>query len=149
VNAKAGKTFVLNSRETFVLNVLWISHCLGSLLEVYIAPPLLAAARLFFLAVFTSVRMEALMSCQICGSGNEAELTAEMLVHFPALKSLDKPAVWLFPKLMVCLDCGCSRFTVPERELASIAHTLEISSPTSESSARDVTHSTSGAASQD
>ena len=70
------------------------------------------------------------MSCQSCGSGNEAELTAEMLVHFPGLKNFDKPAVWLFPKLLICLDCGYSHFTVPESELATIAHTLGISSPT-------------------
>jgi hypothetical protein len=67
------------------------------------------------------------MSCLLCGSGNQAELTAEMLIHFSGLKNLDKPGVWVFPKLLVCLDCGFSYFTVAERELASIAHTLEIS----------------------
>jgi hypothetical protein len=77
------------------------------------------------------------MSCLLCGSGNQAELTAEMVIHFSGLKNLDKPGVWIFPKLLVCLDCGCSHFTVPERELASIAHTLEISSTTLESSAGD------------
>jgi len=70
------------------------------------------------------------MSCLLCGSGNEAELTAEMVIHFSGLKNLDKPGVWVFPKLFVCLDCGYSHFTVPQRELDSIAHTLEISSPT-------------------
>ena len=58
------------------------------------------------------------MSCLLCGSDKEAELTTEMHMHFTGLKDLDKPAVWLFPKLMVCLDCGSSRFTVPESELA-------------------------------
>lgn len=58
------------------------------------------------------------MSCLLCGSGKETELTAEMLMHFSGLKNLEKPAVWLFPKLLVCLDCGSSRFTVPESELA-------------------------------
>ena len=62
------------------------------------------------------------MSCLLCGSGNQAELTAEMVIHFSGLKNLDKLGVWVFPKLLlVCLDCGCSRFTVPARELASIA----------------------------
>jgi len=60
-----------------------------------------------------------------------------MVIHFAGLKNLDKPGVWVFPKLLVCLACGCSHFTVPERELASIAHTLEISSPTLESRAGD------------
>jgi hypothetical protein len=77
-------------------------------------------------------RMEALMSCQLCGSGNEAELAAEMIIHFSGLKNLDKAGVWVFPRLLVCLNCGCSHFTVPESELATIAHTLGISSPTLE-----------------
>jgi hypothetical protein len=38
-------------------------------------------------------------------------------MHFPGLKGLDKPIVWVFPELKVCLDCGFSDFTVPEREL--------------------------------
>jgi hypothetical protein len=87
------------------------------------------------------------MSCLLCGSGNQAELTAEMLIHFSGLKNLDKPGVWVFPKLLVCLDCGCSHFTVPEKELASISHTLEIGYPTLESSAGDVALS-GGVASQ-
>ena len=74
-------------------------------------------------------RMEVIMSCQLCRSSNEAELDSEMVIYFSGLKNLDKPGVWLFPKLLVCLNCGCSRFTVPEGKLASIAHTLEISSP--------------------
>jgi hypothetical protein len=78
------------------------------------------------------------MSCQLCRSSNQAELDSEMVIHFSGLKNLDKPGVWLFPKLLVCLNCGCSRFTVPEGKLASIAHTLEISSPPLASSAGDV-----------
>ena len=66
--------------------------------------------------------MEVIMSCQQCGSSNEEELDAEMVIHFSGLKNLDKPGVWLFPKLLVCLSCGCSHFTVPERKLAAIAH---------------------------
>ena len=72
-------------------------------------------------------RMEALMSCQLCGSGDEAELAAEMIIHFSGLKNLDKAGVWVFPRLLVCLNCGCSHFTVPESELASISSTLESS----------------------
>ena len=60
------------------------------------------------------------MSCLSCGSGNQAELTAEMLIHFSGLKNLDKPGIWVFPKLLVCLDCGCSHFTLPKKELASL-----------------------------
>ena len=75
------------------------------------------------------------MSCLLCGSGNEAELASEMVIHFSGLKNLDEPGVWVLPELLVCLDCGCARFTVPEMALASIAHTLENSSRRLESSA--------------
>jgi hypothetical protein len=44
-----------------------------------------------------------------------------MIIHFSGLKNLDKPGVWVFPKLFVCLDCGFSEFTVPEPELALLA----------------------------
>ena len=63
------------------------------------------------------------MSCLLCGSGIR-QLTAEMVIHFSARKNLDKPGVWVFPKLLVCLDCGCSRLTVPKKELASARLTL-------------------------
>lgn len=63
------------------------------------------------------------MSCTLCGSGKEVEFAAEMVIHFSfsGLKNLDKPGVWIFPKLLVCLDCGFSRFTIPEEKLALLA----------------------------
>ena len=61
------------------------------------------------------------MTCLSCGSVKQAELTAEMVIHFPGHKNLDKPGVWAFPKLLVCLDCGFSQFTTPETELALLA----------------------------
>lgn len=65
--------------------------------------------------------MEQLMSCKMCGAGREAEFTAEMVIHFSGLKNLDKPGVWLFLRLLLCSDCGCAQFTVPETELALLA----------------------------
>jgi hypothetical protein len=58
------------------------------------------------------------MSCVLCGSGNQAEFPAEVMVHFTGRRHLDQPGVLLFPKLLVCLDCGSSRFAVPEKKLA-------------------------------
>jgi hypothetical protein len=54
------------------------------------------------------------MICPSCRSHNQAEFTAEMIVHLPGPENLDKPGVWLFPQLSVCLDCGVSRFTIPQ-----------------------------------
>jgi hypothetical protein len=61
------------------------------------------------------------MSCLSCATGNLSEFSAEMIIHFPDFKDLDKPGVWAFPKLFVCLDCGFSWFTTPKTELALLA----------------------------
>jgi hypothetical protein len=61
------------------------------------------------------------MACLSCGSKRQAEFSAEMLIHFGGLKNLDKPGVWVFPKLLVCLDCGFLQSTIPVPELASLA----------------------------
>ena len=72
------------------------------------------------------------MVCASCTSGNQAEFAAEIHVHFRDLKNLDRPGVFVFPKLLVCLDCGFSRFTTPETELAL----LSAGTPTREASTR-------------
>ena len=80
--------------------------------------------------------------------GNQAELTAEMVIHLPGLKNLENPGVLVVSKVLVCLDCGSSHFTVPKKELASIAeNTREDKSSTLKSSAFDVPLS-GGSASQ-
>jgi hypothetical protein len=57
------------------------------------------------------------MQCKVCGSRNQTEFNAEINVHFPGLKNVDKPAVLVFPKLLLCLDCGFTEFTLSETEL--------------------------------
>ena len=58
------------------------------------------------------------MSCLSCGSGNQAEFSTEINIHLPGLKKPDKrPSVFVFPKVLVCLDCGSSQFALPESEL--------------------------------
>src|SRR5271165_6815087 len=61
------------------------------------------------------------MSCSSCTSENRLEFGAEMIFHFPGLEALDKPVVWVFPKLLVCMDCGFTEFAIPETELALLA----------------------------
>jgi hypothetical protein len=58
------------------------------------------------------------MSCPLCKAVNQSEYPAEMIIHFPGLRNVDKPGVLLFPKLLVCLDCGFFQSVVPEHELA-------------------------------
>ncbi len=57
------------------------------------------------------------MTCNRCGSAYQSTFNGEVAIHFPGLQGLDKPFVWVFPKLLVCVDCGCTEFRVPETEL--------------------------------
>jgi hypothetical protein len=67
------------------------------------------------------------MSCPLCGSRNQGGFPTEMMIHSTGLKHVDKPGVWLFPKLLVCLECGASRFRVPKKELALLAGSTPVS----------------------
>jgi hypothetical protein len=44
-------------------------------------------------------------------------LTGEFALHFPGLKNIDKPVVWVFPQECVCLHCGNAEFSIPESQL--------------------------------
>ena len=57
------------------------------------------------------------MSCKSCQSGNQRTLNGELAIHFPGLKGLDKPIVWVYPKLLVCMNCGFTELAIPETEL--------------------------------
>ena len=57
------------------------------------------------------------MSCKSCQSVNQSKLNGEIAVHLPGLKNLDKPIIWVFPELVVCLDCGFTEFVIPATEL--------------------------------
>ena len=61
------------------------------------------------------------MSCTVCASGNQREFPAEVNIHFPGFKNADKPGIFVFPILLVCLDCGSSSFMTPASELARLA----------------------------
>jgi hypothetical protein len=55
----------------------------------------------------------------------QSEFPSEMLIHLPGLRNVDNPGVWVFPKLLVCLDCGFARFTVQRAALALFADGLD------------------------
>jgi hypothetical protein len=61
------------------------------------------------------------MSCKSCKSENQRNLNAEIGIHLPGRKGLDKPLVLVFPKLVICLDCGFTEFAIPETELRRLA----------------------------
>jgi hypothetical protein len=61
------------------------------------------------------------MSCKSCQSNSQNTFNGEINIHFAGLKGLDKPTVWVFPKLVVCLECGFTEFSIPEAELQLLA----------------------------
>jgi hypothetical protein len=44
-----------------------------------------------------------------------------MIMHLSGLNNVGNPGVWLFPKLLVCLDCGFAQSTIPVSELELLA----------------------------
>jgi hypothetical protein len=50
-------------------------------------------------------------------SSNESTFNGEIAIHFRGLEGLNKPLVWVFSQITVCLRCGFAQFVVPEREL--------------------------------
>ena len=61
------------------------------------------------------------LKCKSCGSVNQKNFIGEMGIRSPGLKGLDKPIVWVFPELVVCMNCGMAEFVVPEAKLRILA----------------------------
>jgi predicted nucleic-acid-binding Zn-ribbon protein len=61
------------------------------------------------------------MPCEKCGSELQAQFDAEMNIHFPGSDGRDKAAILLYPRLLICLDCGFTEFTTPKKELPNLA----------------------------
>jgi hypothetical protein len=63
------------------------------------------------------------MACTRCQSDNQEMFPAEINAHFPGFEGLSKPTVWIFPRLLVCLDCGLTEFTIPGTQLQQLSGT--------------------------
>lgn len=55
--------------------------------------------------------------CKACGSKHVGNFGGEIGIHLRGAEHVDKPTVWVFPELIVCLSCGVAQFVVPEHEL--------------------------------
>ena len=58
------------------------------------------------------------MACKLCGAEGQGQFPTEIAVH---LRDVDRPLVFVFPDILVCLNCGkpefAAEFTIPENEL--------------------------------
>src|ERR1700758_3270323 len=75
----------------------------------------------FFPNMAVLTNKEEIMACKRCTSDSQRTFSGEVAMHFTGLSGLEKPIVWAFPKLLVCLECGFAEFAVPERELSVLA----------------------------
>ena len=66
---------------------------------------------------FHSVLSGTNAKCSRCSSECRKEFSGELAIHFTGLAGLNKPIVYVFPMLLVCLHCGLTKFIVPETEL--------------------------------
>jgi hypothetical protein len=60
------------------------------------------------------------MLCKSRGSNDQKHFNGEIAIHFSKLENLDKP-VWVFPELLICMDCGTAEFALPEADLCLLA----------------------------
>ncbi len=61
------------------------------------------------------------MPCPSCLSRNQVKFASEINIHFPGSKNWTQPTFLVFPRILVCLDCGASLFTIPKDELTRLA----------------------------
>ena len=62
------------------------------------------------------------MACKSCRSENQEKFRSEVAIH---LSDSNKPLVFIFPTLLVCLECGrpevSEEFMIPRDELFSLS----------------------------
>jgi hypothetical protein len=56
------------------------------------------------------------MGCKRCASDYLNDFGGEVALHVPGLDGLNRPIVWVFPKLTTCLNCGFVEFVLPEEQ---------------------------------
>jgi DNA-binding CsgD family transcriptional regulator len=64
------------------------------------------------------------MACGRCGSHHQREFSAEIYIHLLYPRDSNTPPILAFPKLLVCLYCGFTSFTVPEGQLRLLAQRI-------------------------
>jgi hypothetical protein len=62
------------------------------------------------------------VACTLCGAEKQEKFSTEIAVHS---RDPNKPLVFVFPKILLCLNCGKPEFprefVVPENELRDLA----------------------------
>lgn len=57
------------------------------------------------------------MNCASCQSSDQREFAAELCIH---LEHADDAGILIFPRVLVCMDCGLVRFELAKNELSQL-----------------------------
>jgi len=60
------------------------------------------------------------MACKFCQSAHQGGFPAEINIHFPDKENLTRPTLWVFPRLLICVDCGFAEFLIGPAELQKL-----------------------------
>jgi hypothetical protein len=69
------------------------------------------------------------MKCPNCSLNTLAEFPAEVMIHCVGGENINFPGVLIFPKLLVCLECGSTQFVIQQAELPQLIRCSRKSSP--------------------
>jgi len=58
--------------------------------------------------------------CRACRSANVVELLAETCLRFPGLSGLNTEPIFVYPRIVLCTDCGLIWSTLSGRELEHV-----------------------------
>lgn len=64
--------------------------------------------------------MRSSVRCPSCSSKKQRRFNGELALHFPGLEGLNKPIVWAFPEILLCLDCGVAIMTLDNDPLTEV-----------------------------
>ena len=65
------------------------------------------------------------MMCKVCSCDESIHLESEMGIHH----GLDKPAIFLFAHVVICLQCGFTELTIPDMKLRELRKAITDQSP--------------------
>ena len=70
----------------------------------------------------TSIAFMLKVACMGCSCSSEKRriFTGEIAIQRQGSDELNKPIVWVFPDLVICLGCGVAEFEVPTDQLSSL-----------------------------
>ena len=61
------------------------------------------------------------VACPSCSSKDQRKFSGELALHFPGLQGLNKPVVWAFPQILICVNCGFAAFALDNAPLQELS----------------------------